>query len=72
MDRRERSGQVRALVERDRRELRAAVRELKDAVRTQVPAGPGVGDRPYTWLLGTFLIGLWLGARRAGGREVEP
>lgn len=63
---------ARESVERDRVALRAAFRDLKTAARTQVAAGPRMGEHPYAWLFGTFAVGLWLGARRAGGREEEP
>lgn len=68
----DREGRARALLERDRIELRRAVQDLKSAARSRMPAGPRVAEHPYAWLLGTFAMGLWLGLRRAGGREVKP
>lgn len=71
-DRPARRETARKVLERDRIELQRAVRELRSAARSSVAPAARLAKHPYAWLLGTFAMGLWLGLRRARGREVEP
>ena len=53
-------------IERDQEELRAAVHALTGAARETFDLGEHIKERPWTWMLGALLFGLWLGSR--GGR----
>jgi hypothetical protein len=47
------------------RELRAAIREARDAVRSWTDLGDLVRQSPGAWLVGGLVVGLWLGGRRS-------
>ena len=56
-------------IERDQQEVRGAIQELTAAARLQLNISQRVKDFPLTWLVGSFLIGLWLGTGSAGAQE---
>ena len=47
-------------VERSEQELRAAVDELTFVAQRQFDFGERIAQRPWTWLIGGFALGLWL------------
>jgi hypothetical protein len=51
-----------------REQLGEAVDELKLAARETLTPGEVIARRPYLWLLGAFVVGLYLGRR--GGHEI--
>lgn len=51
----------RAVVERREAELEAAVHGLKNAAQERLQLGEQLSRRPYRWLGGAFLLGIWLG-----------
>ena len=56
-----------ARLERDERELAAVVAGLRERVRSEVEQldpRHRIEERPFAWILGAVLFGLWLGARR--------
>jgi hypothetical protein len=55
-----------ARLERDQRELAAALGGMRERVRVraELDLGQRVAERPAAWLVGAALFGLWLGARR--------
>jgi len=52
-------------IEDDKAELLDAVDELKTAVQHQFQLRERIGENPVPWLLGSLLLGLWFGTRRA-------
>lgn len=58
-------------IERDQAEVRVAVHELTDAAREQLDLGEHIKRFPMAWLLGGFLLGLWLG-RPGSSKRREP
>ena len=46
-------------------ELREAVEELTAVVKSEVTLGAYIVERPWTWLLGGFAVGLLIGRRRS-------
>jgi ElaB/YqjD/DUF883 family membrane-anchored ribosome-binding protein len=55
--------QVRESLEEHQRELKLAVRELKEAVKASADPRDGIRERPWRWLAISFGVGLWLGWR---------
>jgi hypothetical protein len=51
-------------IERDEQELREAVQELTGAASTQLQISERIKQAPLPWLLGGFLLGIWLGSGR--------
>jgi hypothetical protein len=51
-------------LERDARELRDALAELREAVRRDLDPRAHIARHPYAWLIGSFVLGMWLGHPR--------
>jgi hypothetical protein len=56
---------LRQSIESDKAELLDAVGDLKTAVQHQVSVTEWIANRPFAWLAGAFLVGVWLSHRRA-------
>ena len=56
---------LRHSIEQHEAELRDAVEELTAVVKSEVTLGAYIVERPWTWLLGGFAVGLLLGRRPA-------
>jgi hypothetical protein len=54
---------LRQSIEEDKAELLDAVDELKAAVSNQFQLREGIAEHPVPWLVGGFLLGLWLSSR---------
>lgn len=52
-------------IERDQEEVRAAVHELTGAARSTLNMSEHIKQFPLTWVIGAFLVGVWLGSRGA-------
>ena len=52
-------------IQRDQEELRRAVQELTGTARLQFALSERIKSAPLSWLLGGFLLGVWLGGRHA-------
>ena len=50
-------------VERNQQELRAAVDELTTVAQRQFDLRERIAQHPWQWLLGGFVVGLWLSRR---------
>ncbi len=55
---------LRQSIERDEAELRDAVDELKAAVQSEFSLRSQISTHPLPWLVGGFMLGVWLGRRR--------
>jgi hypothetical protein len=51
-------------VEESQQELSQALGDLEGVVRSSVDPAKWITDRPLPWLLGVFVLGLWLGTKR--------
>lgn len=58
-------------IERDQEEVRVAVHELTGAARSKLKASEYIKEFPLTWTVGAFLVGMWLGSRRAAVGTTE-
>jgi len=56
---------LRRAVVNDTQELRRAVGQLRSVVRQRADVPGHIARRPYPWLGGAFLVGMWLGSRAA-------
>jgi ElaB/YqjD/DUF883 family membrane-anchored ribosome-binding protein len=56
---------LRHSIEQHEAELREAVEELTAVVKNDMTLGSYIVERPWTWLLGGFAVGLLLGRRSA-------
>jgi hypothetical protein len=54
---------LRQAIEDDKAELLDAVDELKAAVTQRFQLRERIAERPVPWLVGGFLLGLWLSSR---------
>jgi len=54
---------LRQSIEEDKAELLDAVDELKAAVTHQFQLRERIAEHPVPWLVGGFLLGLWLSSR---------
>jgi len=61
----ERLDTLRERVEEQEVELRDAVQEFEDVARRAVDARHWIRSRPFLWAAGAFLVGAWLGGRKA-------
>jgi hypothetical protein len=61
----QRLDQLRELVEEQETELHVAVGELEDVARRAIDARHWIRSRPFLCVAGAFLVGAWLGGRRA-------
>jgi hypothetical protein len=52
-------------IEWDREEVRVALHELTAAAELKLDVGERIKASPVTWVMGAFLVGLWLGSRAA-------
>ena len=52
-------------IERDSEEVRVAVHELTGAARSTLNVSEHIKQFPLTWVIGAFLVGVWLGSRGA-------
>ncbi len=59
---------LRLSIEEDKAELLDAVDELKAAVQSHFQLRERIVEHPIPWLVGGFLLGLWLGSRHHNGR----
>ena len=51
---------LRQSIERDEAELRDAMDELTLAVKKELTLGTQIASHPVPWLVGGFLLGVWL------------
>jgi hypothetical protein len=51
-------------VEDSQQELSQALGDLEGIVRRSVDPARWITERPLPWLLGGFVLGLWLGTKR--------
>ena len=51
-------------VEKSQQELSQALGDLEGVVRKSVDPAKWITERPLPWLLGGFVLGLWLGTKR--------
>jgi hypothetical protein len=58
-----RAATIRA-VENSQQELSQALGDLEGIARRSVDPARWVTERPLPWLLGGFVLGLWLGTKR--------
>ena len=56
---------LRERVEEQEVELHDAVQELEDVTRRAIDARQWIRSRPLLWAAGAFLVGAWLGGRKA-------
>ena len=56
---------LRQAIEEDKAELLDAVDELKAAVSNQFQLRERIAEHPVPWLVGGFLLGLWLSTRKS-------
>ena len=56
---------LRERVEEQEVELHDAVQEFEDVARRAIDAQQWIRSRPYLWAAGAFLVGAWLGGRKA-------
>jgi hypothetical protein len=56
---------LRERVEEQEVELHDAVQEFEDVARRAIDARQWIRSRPYLWVVGAFLVGAWLGGRKA-------
>jgi hypothetical protein len=54
---------LRESAERDEAELRSAMEDLGDVAQTRFDFRSHVAANPWPWMLGSFLLGVWLGRR---------
>jgi hypothetical protein len=55
---------LRQSIEENKAELVDAVDELKAAVTSQFQLRSRIAEHPIPWMVGGFLVGLWLSSRR--------
>lgn len=67
----EQRGELVQSIEREQEELREAVHELSDVARSKLTVSEHIKAAPHTWLVGGFLLGLWLGGSRSANRTGE-
>ena len=67
----EQRGELLESLEHEREELREAVHELTGAARSTITVSEYIRAAPLSWLLGGFMLGLWLGARRRPVVEIK-
>lgn len=56
---------LRQSIERQEAELRDAVDDLTHAVKRELTLTARVAENPRPWLVGAFLLGVWLGRSNA-------
>jgi len=56
---------LRERVEEQEVELHDAVQEFEDVTRRAIDARQWIRSRPFLWVAGAFLVGAWLGGRKA-------
>jgi len=61
----ERLDTLRERVEAQEVELHDAVQEFEDVARRAIDARHWIRSRPFLWAAGAFLVGAWLGGRKA-------
>jgi len=61
----ERREGLRQSIEHDEDEVRGAVQELVGAAQARFDVRERVKQSPVAWVMGGFLVGLWLGSRGA-------
>jgi hypothetical protein len=55
---------LRQSIERNEAEFREAVEELTAVVKSEITLAGHIVERPWTWLLGGFAVGVLFGLRR--------
>ena len=61
----ERLHTLRERVEEQEAELHDAVQEFEEVARRVIDARHWIRSRPFLWAAGAFLLGAWLGGRKA-------
>ena len=56
---------LRERVEEQEVELHDAMQEFEDVARRAIDARQWIRSRPFLWVAGAFLVGAWLGGRKA-------
>jgi hypothetical protein len=56
---------LRERVDEQEVELHDAVQELEDVTRRAIDARHWIRSSPFLWAAGAFLVGAWLGGRKA-------
>lgn len=54
-------------IERDEKELEEALDDLQEAAQHTFSLSDKIAHRPWPWLVGGVLLGLWLGVRGRAG-----
>ena len=67
----EQRGELLQSIVRDEEEVRVAVQELTDAARGELDIRHHIRRFALSWLLGGFLLGLWMGDRPIDSRRRE-
>lgn len=55
-------------IERDEEEMRDAMHELAGVAEQKLDIAQYIRDAPWSWLVGAFCVGLWLGLERRTAR----
>jgi len=55
-------------IEHDEEELRDAMHELAGVAEHKLDIAEYIRDAPWSWLVGAFCVGLWLGLERRTAR----
>lgn len=58
-------------IEHDQEDLHQALDELKNAAQQAIDLGAYIAERPTPWLVGAFVLGLWLGVRHGFAAEAD-
>ncbi len=61
-----RAQRLRQAVARDEAQLQADLHTLQRRVEAKADIRRTIVNRPYAWLAGSFLLGLWWGASKKG------
>ncbi len=67
----EQRGELLQSIEHDEAEVRVAVQELAGAAQVKLDLGEHIKRFPVAWLIGGFLLGLWIGDRPISSRRRE-
>ena len=59
-------------IEHDEEEVRVAVHELTGAAGSVLDVSAHIKTFPLTWVIGAFLVGVWLGSRGAPAHAAGP
>lgn len=59
-------------IEKDRQEVRVALRELTGAAEQKFDVAERIRTSPLLWTFGAFFVGVWLGSRTNGVGTAAP